>query len=72
MDGNWGELHVGGAFTGGISGLTGLAGVGKVELLIRMEDRFLVRWYTQLGKRLLLGSVAYQTRMRLVLVAAVG
>lgn len=49
VDGDRGELHVGGAFTGGISGLAGLAGVCEVELLVGMEDGFLVRWYTELG-----------------------
>lgn len=72
VDGDRGELHVGGAFTSGIAGLAGLTGVCEVELLVGMEDRLLVRWYTELGKRLLLGSVAYETRMRLELVTAVG
>lgn len=48
VDGDRGELHVGGAFAGGISGLARLAGVCEVELLVGMEDRFLVRWYTEL------------------------
>lgn len=70
---NWnrGELHVGCSFSGGIPWLPMLAGVREVELLVRVEDRFLIRWYAELGKRLLLDAVAHKTRMRLVLVAAV-
>lgn len=49
VDGDRGKLHVGGAFAGGISGLAGLAGICEVELLVGMEDGFLVRWYTELG-----------------------
>lgn len=71
VDWNWRELHVGCSFAGGITGLSELAGVGEVELLVGMEDRFLVRGYAKLGKRLLLGIVAHETSMRLVLVTAV-
>lgn len=71
VDWNWRELHVGCPFAGGITGLSELAGVGEVELLVGMEDRFLVRGYAKLGKSLLLGIVAHETSMRLVLVTAV-
>lgn len=71
VDWNRGELHVGCSFPGGISGLSRLASVREVELLVRVEDRFLVRWYAELGKWLLLDATAHKTRMRLVLVTAV-